>query len=124
MKGLSTEATEILAKDPDVAPGDDFETALADPSAYYHDPDAIVADDTLNLAQKKRFLAEWEQDLADHQTASGEGMTVQDAKGELSEAADAELLRRVQHALKQLESSFDSDEGFKPRRWWQRLGAA
>lgn len=114
IKSTSAEARDIASE------GDDFETALTDPAAYYADPEAIVADPGLSHAQKKRFLTEWEQDLTDRQVADQEGMTPTDPA---LQDADAELLNRIRMAIQTLETESDS-EGPTPRRWWQRLRAA
>lgn len=97
---------------------DDFETALSDPSAYYADPGAILADDELSVGQKRRFLSEWAQDLTDRLQADTEGMASADPT--LMDA-DADLLRRVQAALETIEGSSD-DHGDRPTRsFWKRL---
>jgi hypothetical protein len=115
IKSATAQAQEIANA------GDDFETALADPAAYYADPQAILADGKLSLAQKRRFLSEWEQDLTDRQVADQEGMTATDS---MVQDADADLQNRIHDALKRLETESDSEEAAPPRRWWQRLRAA
>ena len=97
---------------------DDFETALSDPSAYYADPDAILADEELSLEQRRRFLAEWAQDLADRLQADSEGMSSADPA--LMDA-DADLLRRVQAALEQLDGTADTGGDRPAKSFWKRL---
>ncbi|MCG2839723.1 hypothetical protein L6Q21_01845 [Sandaracinobacter sp. RS1-74] len=107
--------TPAQAEEGDLA---DFETALADPAAYYADPETILADRELSLSQKRRFLTEWAQDLADRQQADGEGMI---APGQKREAAEAELLRRVNASLKLLEGQPEQEDGKVERSHWKRL---
>lgn len=78
----------------------DFETALADPAAYYADPQAILADAALTRDQKHRFLTEWAQDLTEHLQADQEGMAFE-APG--AAATDADMLRRVLAALDRID---------------------
>lgn len=100
--------------------GDDYESALADPAAYYDGPETIVSDAELSLEQKKRFLSEWAQDIADRQSADQEGMAPVDPA---LEDAESDLLKRIRKALETLDTQSESD-GPKPRRWWQRLRPA
>lgn len=79
--------------------GVDYETALSDPAAYYHEPETVLTDADLSLAQKKRFLEEWAQDLADRQVADAEGM----GSGTPGESADeSDFLKRIHACLEQL----------------------
>ena len=100
--------------------GHDDESALADPTAYYGGPEAIVSDAELSQEQKRRFLSEWAQDIADRQSADQEGMTPVDST---LEDAESDLLKRIRKALETLDTQSESD-GPKPRRWWQRLRPA
>lgn len=94
----------------------DFETAISDPAAYYPEPEAILADTELTHAQKERFLCEWAQDLVDRQVADQEGMV----PPEDAEAADAALLRRINHAIEQLKDAEDAEPA-EPRSFWKRF---
>lgn len=95
----------------------DFDTALEDPEAFYAGPEGVVADASLTLEQKRRFLGAWAEDLNDRLRAAGEGMVAADpAAG----AADADTLKRVEAALAQLEAAGTADPA-EPRRLWQRL---
>lgn len=99
---------------------DDFETAVGDPSAYYPDPEAIVADKTLSKTQKQRFLAEWAQDLAQRQSADGEGMAPDDGR---RAAIDAALLKQVNAAIARVEAEPEPDTSTPFRTFWTRLQA-
>ncbi len=96
----------------------DFETALADPAAFYSHPADIVADDQLSMAQKRRFLSEWAQDVTDRQQASGEGM---DTGSSAASAAEADLLRKIHAGLDQLDGKEDADRNRAGRSFWKRL---
>lgn len=96
----------------------DFETALADPAAFYTHPADIVADDQLTVAQKRRFLTEWAQDLTDRQQASGEGM---DSGSAAATAAEGDLLRKINAALEQLGNKEEADKTRAGRSFWKRL---
>jgi hypothetical protein len=98
--------------------GVDFETAVGDPAGYYPAPEAIVADDEQTRAQKRRFLTEWAQDLCQRQVASDEGMAVAgrcgddlDADAHLAAPTDteADLIKRIQAALQDLDNAQDID---------------
>ncbi|TPE63962.1 hypothetical protein FJQ54_03745 [Sandaracinobacter neustonicus] len=93
----------------------DFETALADPSAYFADPESILADAELTLEQKRRFLTEWEQDVADRQQAAGEGM----GSAEELDNVESELLRRIHKSLEQLNGQTEDRPAGKS--FWRRL---
>ncbi len=95
-----------------------FDTAVGDPAAYYADPQAIVADQTLARSQKLRFLTEWAQDLADRQTADGEGMAPEDNR-----TADMAAVRlpQVVAALAQVEAETEVEEVPTTRTFWSRL---
>lgn len=95
----------------------DFDTALSDPAAYYAHPADILGDDQLTKSQKHRFLSEWAQDLADRQQAAEEGM---DSVNSTDTAADAELVRKVNACLQQLDGT-DDDSGEPGRSFWRRL---
>lgn len=97
----------------------DFETALNDPAAYYAGPEAILADAELGREQKMRFLSEWSQDLANRQVADDEGMTAGEPSDEV-EAAEAELMKRINAALEQLKD-MPHDEPETARSFWKRL---
>ena len=79
--------------------GVDFETALADPAAYYPDPEAVLADADLNAVQKKQFLEGWALDLSDRQVADSEGMGA-GTPGE--SAAESDFLKRIHACLERL----------------------
>lgn len=98
----------------------DFETAVGDPSSYYPDPQAIVADTTLAKAQKQRFLSEWAQDLAQRQVADSEGMAPDDSQ---TAALDAALLKQVHAAIAHVEAQPDADVPTGMRTLWKRLKA-
>lgn len=104
---------------PDIPAADevDFETALADPSAYYAHPADIVGDDQLTRAQKCRFLEEWAQDVTDRQQAADEGM---DSVNSADTAADADLIRSIHAGLDQLAAAKDAEDA-KGRSFWRRL---
>lgn len=94
----------------------DYETALADPSAYYARPEDVLTDRELTLGQKQKFLTEWAQDLADRQQAAEEGMA---SESPADAAAEGDLLRRVRKCLEQLDGQTDSA---KPEKgFWRRL---
>lgn len=104
----------------DVASDDaDFETVAGDPASYYADPQAIVADDSLSQAQKRRFLTEWAQDLIDRQASDNEGMAP--AAGHAGHD-DSALLRRVNDAIADVEIAGEREAGANGwRQWWRRL---
>ena len=107
--------TQDSAQDGDA----DFDTAVGDPSAYYADPQAILADETLGRDQKLRFLREWAQDLADRQTADGEGMAPESVR---AIETDAALVRQVKAALAQAEEQpIDTGPEWPVRSLWKRL---
>jgi hypothetical protein len=95
----------------------DYETALADPAAFYPDPEAVLADADLSHEQKQRFLKEWLQDLTDRKAADGEGMAPTDGN---QDASEAELLNRVQACLARLEGEH-SPNGARGRTFWKRM---
>lgn len=94
----------------------DFDTAVADPAAFYAEPEAIVADSALSLGQKERFLREWALDLEARNTADDEGMLPDDSA---ASAGEAVLLRRVKVCLETLDGQVDADQ--PGRSWWRRL---
>lgn len=96
----------------------DFETALADPAAYYAHPADIVGDDQLSHTQKRRFLEEWAQDVSDRQQAAEEGM---DSVNSAETAADADLLRKIHAGLEQVGGKADADPARPGRSFWRRL---
>lgn len=65
-------------------------------SIAWESPEAVIADDTLSAAQKRRFLEGWRDALAAH--LGGHEVTAEDAEGE------AELVRRIDGALTLLHS--------------------
>lgn len=95
----------------------DCDTALADPAAYYADPQSILADDSLSYDQKRRFLEEWKADIVDRQVADQEGMGRGDGR---AEAAEAELGTRLDDALARLaeQPAHSTGDG---RSFWARL---
>lgn len=96
----------------------DFETALADPAAFYAHPADIVADDHLAVEQKRRFLTEWAQDLSDRQMAADEGM---DSVSSSATAAEADMLRKINAALEQLTGKEEADRNKAGRSFWKRI---
>jgi len=99
--------------------GVDFDTAVGDPGAYYGDPSAIAADDTLTREQKLRFLREWAQDLADRQMADSEGMAPERVG---AVEADAALVKQVSAAITQAEEQADDASApAAPRTLWERI---
>jgi hypothetical protein len=96
----------------------DFEAAVGNPSAYYQEPQTIVADTTLSKTQKQRFLSEWALDLADRQKADDEGMAADDTQ---SAASDAMLLKQVNAAMEQVEREPESDPSLTFRTFWARV---
>ncbi len=95
----------------------DYETALADPAAFYPEPEAVLADAELTHEQKQRFLEQWCQDLTDRQTADDEGMALDHQN---KDASEAELLERVQACLARLKDEH-SPNGARGRIFWKRM---
>lgn len=63
-------------------------------SIAYESPEAVLADDTLEPAQKRRFLTEWRQVLAGHVT--GSEAAAADVRGE------ADMVARIDRGLETL----------------------
>lgn len=100
-------------------PGEDFDAAAADPSAFYPAPEAIMSDPELSHAQKLRLLQEWGHDITDHQTATNEGMAPPDAETRTTEAG---LAQRINALLDQLGAAPEGDDS-PGRTVWKRLGS-
>lgn len=94
----------------------DFLTAVADPSRFFENPAAILADDAMTIEQKRRFLEAWEQDLKDRQRAAQEGMV---PDGPAAGDNDAAMLKHVISALDRLGDMPATKDG-KGRQFWQR----
>lgn len=92
----------------------DFELVVADPSAFYPAPDAIVIDAGLTRSQRLRLLQEWAQDIVDRQVAENEGMAPE-VPG--AGAAETALLRQVNAAIEIVEASPESPPGLLTRVW-------
>lgn len=100
----------------------DYETALADPAAYYAEPELVASDTSLTPGQRRRFLTEWAQDIEGRQRAMGEGMGDEDpAVADM----DAQRLRRINACLEDLPDSDGSDDDDANdnlvQRVWRRL---
>ncbi|GGE12954.1 hypothetical protein GCM10011529_19160 [Polymorphobacter glacialis] len=91
----------------------DFEQVVADPAAFYLDPEAILADSNLSRAERLRLLREWAQDIADRQNADNEGMAAE-APAKVDETG---LLRRVNAAIERVEGETDASIGIIERVW-------
>ena len=52
-----------------------FEKAVKNPGAVYNSPFDVLADNTLNEAQRLSILQSWEQDQRELEVAQEEGMT-------------------------------------------------
>lgn len=63
-------------------------------SIAWESPEAVLADDTLGTAQKRRFLTEWQQVLVAH--LAGDEVADHDVGGE------ADLVARIDRALETL----------------------
>ncbi|MCW3477870.1 hypothetical protein [Limobrevibacterium gyesilva] len=73
----------------------DIEAALADPSAFFAQPQDIVTHPRLSREVKLKLLRQWEQDARELSVAEGEGM----GGGEES------MLGRVHLALRKVEGA-------------------
>ncbi len=96
----------------------DFDAAVADPSAFFESPAAIVADTEMTDEQKQRFLAAWEQDITARQRAAEEGMVPEAGSGADNDAAQ---LKRVKAAIGQLDAT-PSAATTPGRSHWKRWG--
>jgi hypothetical protein len=63
-------------------------------------PELLVADKTINAADKEKLLTQWKLDLELELNATEENMPVLDAKG--VDASKSDLLRRVNDCLLQI----------------------
>lgn len=100
--------------------GVDYETALADPAAYYSEPEAVLADADLSRVQMRRFLSEWAQDLEGRQVADDEGM----GAGTAGESAhEADFLKRIRICLERLGEDTDTEHPGR-LRWRARSSEA
>ena len=100
----------------------DFEIVRQDPAAWYRQPQAILRDGDLTVAEKRSLLEEWAQDLADRSNAAGEGM-VPETHGQTD--TDLGMQDNVIAALATLEGVADSPE--RPTlaaRIWRRITGA
>lgn len=93
---------------------EDFDSVVADPAAFYHDPDAIIADTGLTRRQRLHLLTEWAQDIVDRQVAENEGMAPETA---LESADETQLLREVNAAIERVDASADDAPGLVTRMW-------
>jgi hypothetical protein len=93
---------------------EDFEQVVADPSAFYPDPAAVLADPGLDRGQRLRLLTEWAQDIVDRQVAENEGMGPETAA---VGADETNLLRQVNAAIETVEASPAAPPGLLTRVW-------
>ncbi|MEI6484705.1 MAG: hypothetical protein WCO11_00400 [Sphingomonadales bacterium] len=101
----------------DPADGVDFDTAAADPAAFYDTPDAVLADPQLTSGQRRRFLLEWASDIQRRQQSLSEGMGASAAP---STGQDAEWERRIFTLLAQLPDA--PDDAPPVSRMWRHRG--
>ncbi|MEO8559646.1 MAG: hypothetical protein ABI439_11330 [Rhodospirillales bacterium] len=66
-------------------------------------PELLVADKTLDAAEKEKLLTQWKLDLELELNATEENMPATDAKG--VDASISELLRRVNNCLLNVEKA-------------------
>ncbi len=104
-----------LPGDPQMADSD-FDAAVSDPSAFFENPAAIVADATMTIEQKRRFLEGWAQDITARQRAAQEGMVPENPQ--LADN-DAALLKYVMTSIDDLQTAPESSS-VTGRQSWQR----
>lgn len=87
----------------------EFEKALADPSAVFDSPEVLCHDRNVPREQKLKLLQQWEYDLQMLMVASEENMPAPSPTA--GTGRTAELLRSVRKAVAQLGVEVDSEKG-------------
>lgn len=91
---------------------DSRHTATPDPKKQFASPEILMADKKLSMAEKRKLLEQWKQDLTLEHTATQENMTVQQSDGSPAPSTgdSADLLQRVSDCLRK---ASETDNGKK-----------
>ena len=83
----------------------DIDRAMKNPASIFGTPETLRQSNELTLEQKQAVLVQWKDQLQQLQAADDEGMQGREA----TDAATGDLLRRVTHALSEINADRPAD---------------
>ncbi len=85
-----------------------------DPGEHYDSPEALAADNTLDLAKRAKLLTDWQYGLEEQLDAQSEGMGASDPIAPAEQARLTSELERVARAKASIADEIETAGGLRP----------